>query len=352
MTSNLVKQSYKDTAERAICCVDASLPISNQILKDNFSSTLTHKRLQQIIMKSLQLSFILFLICAWPQIGLSQTNIQLVTKKVEKTFTYRSGYEVNIEGQRAEVFVETWDKKEIWVQLEITAKHTDRAIAEQDVEKMEYQTEQVQNDIYLRNYLKTDEGTSKPQSKIKAKYLVKVPADCPVYLKNSFGIANVSNLINQLRINSQFSTIGLNNIKGQIDVISKFGDIEGQKLDGHMVINSRRSNISLSEITGRYDITAQYGILRIFADQNLLDLNIDAEKSEIFLFSPDPKIFAYDLEAKDSDVNLPSDMAFKFEDSQVTVQKASFKPDREYFANISIIVTLGEVTVEKKPIKN
>ena len=115
-----------------------------------------------------------------------------------------------------------------------------------------------------------------------------------------------------------------------------------------MIVNARRSNITLSEITGRYDITAQYGILRIFADQNLLDLNIEAEKSEVFLFSPNPRIFSYELEAKHSEVKLPSDMAFKFEDSNVAVQKASFKPEREYFANISLTVSFGEVTVEKE----
>lgn len=299
-------------------------------------------------MKALQAFILLLLIGGsgtWIQ---AQTaNYQLITKKIEKKFSYRPGYEVNIEGQRAEVFVETWDQKEVLVQLELSAQHLSKTTAEQDLAKMAYQTERVKNNIYIRNYLDTKDGT-KPSSKLKAKYLIKVPADCPVYVKNSFGLANISNLVNQLRINSQFSDIGLHNIKGKMDVTTKFGDLEGQKLDGHMIINSRRSDITLSEITGRYDITAQYGVLTIFADQNLLDLNINADKSEIFLFSPDPKIFAYTLEAKNSKVDLPNNMAFKFEDSDVTIQKASFKPGREYFANISIVLTFGEVTVEKQ----
>lgn len=301
--------------------------------------------------KALFILFGLGLISFSPNNSRAQTNYQLVTKKIEKTFSYKNGTEVNIEGQRAEVYVETWDRSEILVQLELSALHSDKQIAASDLEKMNYQTEKVQSKVYLRNYLSTKEGESKPSSKLKALYVVKVPAECPVYVKNSFGLANISNLANQLRINSQFSEIGLENITGLIDVKTKFGDLEGQKLDGRMTVNARRSNITLSEITGHYDITAQYGILRIFADQNLLDLNIDAEKSEVFLFSPNPKIFSYNLEAKHSDVNLPSDMAFKFEDSNVAVQKASFKPQREYFANITISVSFGEVTVEEKKIR-
>ena len=35
--------------------------------------------------------------------GMSQTLYHVITKKVEKTFSYRDGYELNIEGEKAEV---------------------------------------------------------------------------------------------------------------------------------------------------------------------------------------------------------------------------------------------------------
>lgn len=276
------------------------------------------------------------------------TTYRVVTKKIEKSFPYRNGYEVNIDGEKAEVTIESWDRQEIGIILELSAKHPDRNRAEADLEAMRYQADRVKNSIYLRNYLSPEANQPKPESVFTARYTIHVPKECPVYLKNRFGEAKISDLANRLRINSEFTRLGLQNIQGMIDVYTRFGDLEGSQIDGAMTVNARRANLTLREIKGALDITAQYGILRLFADQQLTSLRINADKSEVFLFSPNPQLFAYSIQATHSDLRLPNELEFKLTEESTGLKKATFRPRQENFANITITITFGELSMGKK----
>jgi len=168
-----------------------------------------------------------------------------------------------------------------------------------------------------------------------------------VYTKNQFGAINVSDLARRLRVKSEFTQIGLENIRGEIDVNTAFGDLEGRRLDGQVSIQSRRSDITLRELRGQYDIQAQYGLLRIHADRDLIDLNIRADRSDVFLYNSDPRRFAYTIEAQNAKLDLPSELEFRFQENNLSLKKATFKPNQEYYANITITISFGDLVIEK-----
>jgi hypothetical protein len=283
------------------------------------------------------------------QVSLSaQVTLQVITKKVEKQFPYHEGYELNIEGEKAEVVIEAWDKDEIAVTLELSAKHPDKEVAERDLKAMKYLTQRVKNKVYVRNYLSVGEKDEPTESSFQAVYHVQVPADCPVYLKNHFGAATISDLTNSFRFNGQFSPIDLANLKGTLDLRSRFGDIFGDHLDGVVSILARRSDVTLNDIRGSFDITAQYSTLRLFAEDHLLKLNIDAEKSDVYFMNPNPAFYGYTLTANNGSVVLPGELTYQEEDTGPDQQKIRFRPPgREIFANITITVTIGDIRVEK-----
>lgn len=279
----------------------------------------------------------------------AQQQTQVITKRIEKSFTYRPDFEVNIDGERAEVRIETWDKPLVQVQLDLIAKHPSREIAQRDVEYMQYLAQRLKNKVYLRNYISVPEGSPKPESQIRAVYLIKVPKECPVYLKNNYGIASISNLSNRLRVNSRFSRIGLENIQGMIDIQTQFGDLVGNGLDGNVHIASRRSDLVLRNLKGTFDIDAQYGVLKIFADAGLLDLNLRADKSEVFMFQDDLDKFSYDLSVQHGNLELPNGVKFNvIENRELQLQKANFRPTSELYPRISISITFGDLTLGKQ----
>lgn len=231
--------------------------------------------------------------------------------------------------------------------IEIIAKHPEKAIAERDLEKVKYLTQRIKNKIYLRNYASLDEGDSAIEASLSAKYTIFLPKDCPVYLKNYFGAATVSNLNSRLRVNGQFSTIGLENIQGFIDVTTRFGDLLAEHLNGQMKVNARRSDITLSDIKGSYDIQAQYGTIKIFSDEDLVDLRIDAKKSDVFLYNPNPSLFSYALTANHGNINLPNTLKAEFQENTAELKKLDIRPRQELYPSITISVTFGSISVEK-----
>ncbi|MAW87829.1 MAG: hypothetical protein CMJ42_15010 [Phyllobacteriaceae bacterium] len=279
-------------------------------------------------------------------VGYSQTMLQVVTKTIEKTFPYKNGYELNIEGEKAEIVVRTWDRNEVKVLLEIVAKHPDREVAKADIDKMSYSTEQHGNMIYFRNYLEKKNAGAKPASEVKAVYTITLPADCPVYLKNNFGLTQVSDLNRELTINSEFSKINLENIRGKLGVTSRFGDIEGRDIDGEVVFATRRSDITLYDIKGNWNINAQYGILKFFTNPSpeLLSLNIEAEKSDVYFFDPQPNFYGYTLTAHYGNITAPRDLKFNYLENSDQLKKAIFS-SQIGTSNISIKISFGDIVI-------
>lgn len=274
-------------------------------------------------------------------------SLHVITKRIEKSFAYKAGYEVNIEGEKAEVVIESWEKAEISILVELIAKHPEQAVAEAELEKMKFLAERVRNKIYLRNYIANPEGEAKPQSRLEARYLIRLPADCPVYLKNYFGATTVSNLSKRFRFFGEFSKVGLENVQGEIDLRSRFGDIIGNSIGGVVAINARRSDITLEGISGQFNIEAQYGLIQILSSAGLLGLDIKAQKSQVYLFDPRLSDFGLLLTAQEGNIYYPSGLRMNLLSNTDALKKAEFKPRQEYYPSITITVSFGDIHLEK-----
>ncbi|MBK7407638.1 MAG: DUF4097 family beta strand repeat protein [Saprospirales bacterium] len=274
----------------------------------------------------------------------AQTPLQVVTKTIEQTLPYQLGYEVNIEGEKAEIIVETWENNSVQVILELVAKHPDRKIAERDIAAMKYSIDQHGKMIYFRNYISPDIGQPKPESQIKAIYTIHLPENCPVYLKNYFGNATISHLNNLLRLQSEFGKIFLEDLSGDLFIQTRFGDVFGERISGNLQIDARRSDITLREVSGTCDIKSTYGVIKLFSDDSLLKLNIEAEKSDVYFFDPHPTAYGYALTAHYGSITVPTDLKMNFLENTSSMKRATFTPARER-ASISVKISFGDIVI-------
>lgn len=274
----------------------------------------------------------------------NQVVVQVVTKTIEKTFAYQDGYEVNVEGEKAEIFVETSPRREVRVRMELSAKHPNLATAEADLQSIQFVTERLKNKIYLRNYRYGEAGAA--QSMLNVKYYITLPESCPVYVKNYFGAASISNLSNRLRIFGEYSQIDIDNVKGLIDIRTRFGDIIGEKMDGTVTINARRSDITLMDIAGSYNINAQYGTLKLAPTAGLLDMNVHAEKSEVHFYGDRLPDLAYTLSTTHGRLRTPPSLRTVVLENTPEVQRVQVRPNREYTASVTISVAFGDLFLE------
>ena len=281
-----------------------------------------------------------------PLYAQTQTPVlQVATKTLQNSYAFDAGTELNLEGNNAEISVVTGMEPKVLLITEISAAHPDKKVATADLEKMTYSAERVKNKIYVRNYISSD--AAKPASIFRVKYKVIVPAECPVYVKNSYGETQVNGLRSILRLQSDFTNVGLRNIQGNVEVRSRFGDVEGQNLDGRFLFNTRRSDVTLRDLKGSFDIETFLGALKLFAGKDITDLRLKSEMTAVTIFNPFPELFAYNIESKNARLDLPEGIKFQQKQISPDIQQITFRSGREIYPSITISITLGSLEIEK-----
>ncbi len=272
------------------------------------------------------------------------TLLQVFAKSTTKVFEYEAGYEVNIEGQHAEIIVESWAQNKVRVEVEIIAKHINGQQAEKDLEAMQLSIKQEGTQLYFRNYLKN--GVKKPSSQLKVRYTVSLPPDCPVYVKNNYGTFKAQNLIKRLRTQLRFTDMELRDLSGEMWIDTYFGDLLAYGLRGRVDIRSQRSDITLHDIAGEFTIDARYGLVKLFTDQSSLQLDITAEKADVYFFDPQPGIYGYVLTAHYGNISTPNELKFNFVENSGKLKKAIFSPANS-MATISVKISFGDIVIRR-----
>ncbi len=289
-----------------------------------------------------QYAIAFFLCCG---VGLSaQETLQVVTKSIEKSMPFGLGTEVSIEGEKADVYLSSWDRNQIAVYLDLSAAHQDRKVAEKDLRRIDYTMEQEGTKIVVKNFIAKNEGENRPESVLKAKYTIILPANCPVNLSNFFGSADVRDLKNAVVINSEFCKLDLLNLHGQISISTRFGDISGRQISGNVQIFSNRSNISLSEVQGVFKIKSRYGKIEVDAQPELLDLEIDAVKTDIVFENAPVGYYSFLLTTQNGEIITPKEMNFLVKQLNSDSQQALHNPGTQQ-SNVKIQTTFGNIVI-------
>ncbi len=267
----------------------------------------------------------------------AQKTVEVVTKSIQKSMPFEIGSEIIIDGQKADVYMSTWDKNRIAVYLDIVASHPDKAQAEADLENMDYELEKKGAKIYIKNFVK--DGVEKTASQMEAKYTIILPASCPVNLSNVFGSAQVRDLSNALVVDAAYCTLKLTNLRGRIDINTSFGDIEGHDIVGQVSINSSWTDMKLSQAGGDWKMNSSQGVIKIDASSSFANFDITADQSEIYIEKPAVGLFNYEFISSLSEVNLPQELQFQQRTISQNVQeiklvspsaKGSFRIKNDY----------------------
>ncbi len=272
----------------------------------------------------------------------AQEELQVVSQTILKSVDFEKNDKIFIDGKKAEIIVSTWDKEEVKVLLKIKSKHPVKSIAEADLKKAVHVIEKIEDKIYIKNDLNAE--LTKPESAITARYQILIPTYASLTLKNNFGKTNVEEIVGNLNIEGEYSQIRLNNVKGDVNITSYFGDIEAQYISGQVSIDSKRSNIEMSELSGAFDIKAKYAVIKVNANQQLIDLNIDAERSDV-IYNPilGSKIY-YNLLAEYGKISVPKEIDFNFLENSAATKKA-ISGSNQNMSSIKINTTFGDIKI-------
>jgi len=97
---------------------------------------------------------------------------------------------------------------------------------------------------------------------------------------------------------------------------------------------------------GTYKITSKYGVIRINADEELLNLNIDAEKTDIHFYNRELGRYQYALITDHGEIKFPKSMRLDFDQITEYTKKASSQKSKE--ASVNIQTSFGDIIIEEK----
>jgi hypothetical protein len=226
--------------------------------------------------------------------------------------------------------------------LQLSARHTERATAANDLLKVKYVAEQNGKDYFLRNFILLAEGDSKPISNIKARYTIYVPSYVSVDLTNTFGTIKIIGLANTLRLKADFCSTTITGIKGSLDLRTNFGELEGTALAGAISFSSNHANLRLDQVSGTLKVDASYGNVEILPANGLTSLAIHSKKSEIVLVAKDWRQFNYMVNGAYTIMKLPN--GFKWKRNTQDFKDAFFSNNQ--LASVQINTEFGKLTIK------
>ncbi len=274
----------------------------------------------------------------------AQATLQVVTQTVQKNLRWKSGSEVEIICEKAEVEVEAADQQQVSVSADLSARHPRLDSAQADVKAWKFVTSTIGKKIYIRAYIGLSAGQSLPGSNLKARIRVLVPHGCAVTLSNKFGKARVEKISAAVRLTGEFCAFTLRDVQGSVRVQSSYGNVDGSRLAGPVDVQSKRSDVSLSGLGSDCTVRSEYGAVSVEASQQTGNLSVQATKCDVTVDTPDPPRHNFQLRTTYGDLNTPLNLHFDTKGSsgntrQAALQQGTGRP------NVNIETNFGKITV-------
>ncbi len=269
-----------------------------------------------ILLKFLRQFLMLMLISASTLSVHAQMILQVVSKKVQTSFKFEEGEKLDIRAERANISIESWDKNEVQLELELVAKHSERSTAELAIKGMKYQAERIGTTVFLRNHL----SMLKVAAHIRVNYKIKVPQNCNLVLQNELGQVDIRGVSGDIRLTGELCQFNLEGISGKLKVDANLGDLLVRSTSTEASIKLQRATLKLDAPLGNYLLEGLYAqiYVSIPVGQKSLHLDIKGDKSNIFIQNPQHRAYSYQLEVKYGDLRLPNQAGFQAENNRVS----------------------------------
>jgi hypothetical protein len=276
---------------------------------------------------------------------LAQNKVQVFTTTIEKTISFKTGDFIDLKGEKSNITIETWDKKEVKIILKIISKNSDKNLAEKELLYMKYFLDKTGHKIELNNYFLIPSNVPKVTSNIKAEYEIWIPKESPITIKNYYGKINIKNTNEKVLITNSYGLITLNNMKGKITVNANFSDVVGNNVTGTFTGDADHSDVTLTNLSGEYKIKSDFGSIFLADLNKTTALEIITSKGDAEVSIGNFKDFNYDLLANFGEIKLPEG----YESLKIinTANKASF--DKKFSglnSKLKINTSFGKITIK------
>ncbi len=232
-------------------------------------------------------------------------TLQVAQKTIHKSVSSTGISKIVIGSEKADISVQAWPKAEIKMTIELSASHSEKSVTLEDLEKVALVADKEKKTFYLRDFILLKDKDKKPESSLKARYMVYVPAGISLEIENSFGVVTLKDLTGAVNLKAKFCRINMSRLSGKINLSTRFGNLEAYDLSGSLDLSSNHTGIVLGQVGGNIRLNTEYGSLQLKPAPELSLLDIRSKKTNIDLVCPEWRKYSYAIRGAYSKFSLP-----------------------------------------------
>lgn len=239
--------------------------------------------------------------------AISQTQVEVITKTVKDRFDYKLGFATEVEGKTASISIQSWDKKEIGVEMKLISKGLTKDIAEKELKYQKYVISEIKETYVIRNYLLLPTGLEKLSTIQETEIIIFVPQDIELSIKNAFGNTTIKGVKGKVELESEYGEMILDDIHGNVRVNSTFGDLKIERFEGFLTADLQHTASLIDNYSGSAFIKTNLGDINWTTIDILSKLKITAEKSDVNLKFSNLNLSSYywNLRTKYGEIAFP-----------------------------------------------
>lgn len=239
------------------------------------------------------------------EVAISQTKIQVITKTISRNIPYIAGKTINIEGEKATINIQSWDKNYISATISLIAKHPSKKTAEEDIRFIDYKVIDSGDVIELSNFFSQKSGYKEITSNLTAKFEISIPNSCPLSIVDVYGLVSLKNIKGKINVDLSFAQLSMSNLEGDLSIKTYYGDIDAENINTTLKLKSEMADLTFLNLLGNSYFETNYGNLSIAPNEKLTGLKIDASRTAIQIEVGDSNAFSLKFEAQNGDITVP-----------------------------------------------
>jgi len=184
-------------------------------------------------------------------------------KQVNKSYQVNPNTSVSFTNSFGKLQVNTWDKNELQVNIEIITRSSNESRAKDMLDRISIAIDDSNPSSSVAFKTVISNTKSNGNNSMEINYIVYMPKNNPIYLRNSFGDCFLANYNGKVTIKESYGNLNTENLGGDNDVDLSFGG-GTSKIDGFKSgdLKVSYSNLEIG-VMGTANINAQFSNLQV-----------------------------------------------------------------------------------------
>jgi hypothetical protein len=220
----------------------------------------------------------------------SEEPFAIKTKTYIKNYPLSANEQVTLDNQFGEMKINTWDKNEIKVEINIEARSNSDELAQKILDNIYIQDSKGGSGVSFATKMKNqknnwnnDHKKGYKETGMKIDYLVYMPSGNPLTATNQFGGMFIPDFRGPVNLTSKFGSLTAGKLSNVKQINMEFGEVRIESVNGGKLI-LKFGKGDIRQVSGNVETRIEFcDKVRVNVDNNSKNLNIRSSYSNLYL---------------------------------------------------------------------